>query len=243
MQAYVSGNVKRAFTRYQERELCPPASCLDNATQSLDAIIAQGLTESDQLSANPYGCDESLAAQHRQLIDEAVKQITALDNKSLDGFDRRVWIRLGSFPMRLYAILDRRGVIVAEQVRILRSSFQSLGNWFQHPDQPPAREAVPLLQAGLSLLRMLQERATGAGICAQLPVVGKSSLGQLTLKIVDDDGKPIQGEIQVVSQQSGQVRQLMSDETGNIQSFLPKGAYIVSPIGDFAFPTQTITVN
>jgi hypothetical protein len=242
MRIYEAGPLKHAFSRYEQHQLCPAADCYERATADLRKIIETGLAECQSLSMDAYGCDESAFLRHRHLVDMAVQEIMRLDCKDLEGFERCVWARLGSFTMRLYAILGRSTNLVAEQVRTLADSLLHLKQWFDDMSKEPPTDVVPFLRAGLAIIRSLESRAHGYGVCAQVPTGPCPDYGQMELRIVDDNEQPLSGVKVHITTQSGQKHESIADQNGYIREILPKGPYTISATGG-EFPALTMVVQ
>jgi hypothetical protein len=241
MKCYAAGPLKEAFCRHEKHQVCPPAHCYDTATAELRRIIEHGLADCEGLALDAYGCEGGRFARQYQWIDLAVQAVTRLDCGLPEGFDRCVCTRLGSFTMRLYAILGRTTNIVADQVRTLADSLRHLRDWFGDMTQEPPQDVVPFLRAGLAILRSLEDKAAGKGICAY-PATGPcADYGQMELRIVDDNDQPLSGCKVQITTQAGQKREVMADANGYIRELLPKGPYTVSGAGG-EFPALTMVV-
>jgi hypothetical protein len=227
MRTYVNTVLRDAFCRYEERQLCPPEKCYERATSDLRKIIDRGLMECEGLAIDAYGCDQTRFARQRELVDLAVCEIVKLDCRSLEGFDPCIWTRLGFYTMRLYAILGRTTNIVADQIRTLAESFRHLKEWFNHMDQEPPQDVVPYLRAFLAIVRSLEDRARGYGVCAQVPTGPCADYGQMQLHIVDDNGLPMGGCKVVVRSQAagGPSFEGITDSNGNYYRDVPRGSY------------------
>jgi hypothetical protein len=242
MRAYAAGPLKEAFRRYEQRQLCPPENCYEKATGDLRKVIESGLAECQSLAMDPSGCDEAAFLRHRQLVDMSVQEVMKLDCKSLEGFDRCVWTRLGAFTMRLYAILGRSTSIVAEQIRTLVESLRHLRRWYDNMNEEPPVDVLPYLRAGLSIVRSLENQAKGYGVCAQVPTGPCPDYGQMELRIVDDNEQPLSGVRVQITTQTGQKREAIADHNGYIREILPKDTYTVSATGG-EFPALTMVVQ
>ncbi|HXN47792.1 MAG TPA: hypothetical protein VN893_14190 [Bryobacteraceae bacterium] len=244
MRAYETGALKQAFRKYEDRLMCPPGQCYDKTTKELHRIIEHGLADSAGIAVDAYGCDEARFLRHRQLVDQAVQEITRLDCRNPEGLERCVWTRLGSFTASLYAILGRSSSIVSEQVRTLAVSVRSLWGWLQNMTPEPPQDALPFLRAGLAILRSLEDRAQGYGFCAQVPTSSCPEYGQMELRIVDDYDQPIPRCRVLIRPQGsdGQIHEFVADDSGFIRKLMPKGPYQVSATGG-EFPALTMVVQ
>lgn len=109
MRAQVSDQLKQAFEKWQERQLCPPSLCYDTATSTLRKAIDDGVADSDKFPSDPACCDEQKVCHHRQLVDKATDEVEKLYCKVTDqpDFNTCVLTRLGSLTMQLQATLGR----------------------------------------------------------------------------------------------------------------------------------------
>ncbi|MGA2739506.1 MAG: hypothetical protein ABSG65_18960 [Bryobacteraceae bacterium] len=253
MLNYLDGPLKRAFVQYEQHELCPPTLCYDKATGSLREAIKQGLANAPGLAFDIYGCDEAQLRQHRHLVDKVVYEISRLDSKNLEGFDRCVWTELGADAMRLYAILGRGATVVADQVRTLYQSWAGFTNWFAEmrngQEGPPPADALPFLRAGLGILRTFEARARNSGVCLDTQAPCGVEYGEMVVQLVDENDQPFAGtEVQItpspaVAPQFPGSPLAVTDQAGIVRRYVPKGSYTVSALsGVAAFPAVTITV-
>jgi hypothetical protein len=239
MRRFVAGPVKQAFQTYEERQFCPQEQCYEKATAELRRIIEDGLADSDGLAMDVYGGDARLL-RHRQRVDACVQEILRLDCKAWEGFDPCAWTRLGSFTMRLYAILGRSSSIVAGQVRTLAQSWKNLTQWWNHMSEEPPTDVVPFLRAGLAILRSFEDRAQGHGIYAQLPTGPSTDYGRMHLRIVDDSDRPMAGCRVLIVHDQGHTREAIADGDGRVRELMPKGPCTVSSPGE-EFPAFKMT--
>lgn len=247
MAAFLNGPVKRAFKKYEQHELCPQTLCFDTATAELGNVIAAGLVQAQAGTFGIAGIDDGAVLQQRQYIDQAVCAISRLDCKNLEGFDRCVWTRLGAFTMRLYAILNRNSVAIADQVRNLYTSWQDLQTWFNGKmvgDPPPA--AMHLLEAGIRAAQSLVAWAQNQGVtvpAARGSALDPSNLGQLQLQLVGQNNQPLPNYSVMIQPQAGGTPAInrVSGPTGLVTASVPAGPYVITDTTGAELLTLNVT--
>jgi hypothetical protein len=172
MRAQAGDQLKRAFEKWQERQLCPQSLCYDTATWALRKAVDEGITDSSTSLAGPACCSEPAILQHGRIVNRAIDEIQKIHckTKNLANFDNCLLISLGSSAMRLHAALGRGATDITDRVKTMLESWADTKTWFADTSKPPSPRALHQLRKIVGIYHWLENKlqpAAGTAICCE----------------------------------------------------------------------------
>ena len=255
MRKLVTGDLKQQFNLWQERQLCPPSACYDNATEPLLQSITAGLSDTSNFGHEPHCFDEARIQRHRMLVVAATKEVEKLHCKEWP--DHAVLTRIGALTMDLHSTLggSARGLAVA--VRAIVEGWTETRSWLTSPPTDPTPRVARHLRTLVGAYHWFENRlddlstfpparhqqaATAQAGRAQGISPGE---GQMIFDVVDPQGNPCTySRVTITNLTTNQRSEGLTDQDGRFQGVFPIGRYeVITTRGEqgmqpAAFPIQ-----
>jgi hypothetical protein len=229
MRSQVTVQLKQAFERWQERNVCPPSMCYDTATPILRKVIEDGLADAEQLTPELSCWDEPRLRRQRTLVVAAIDEIERLycNAQRMKDFNSSALTSLGSKAMRLQAVLGRGTTDLADAFRTTVESWKETFTWLQQDtDSVPSPRVEHHLRTIAGVYGWLENslRSSTAGN----QTVPSAGLGWLEFCIADENGNPCANSRVHITTPTGDQLVLTTDAEGRVRHSAPKGCYKVS---------------